>query len=111
MNDAVRFQAMPDGSQGGYGDPVLFFRTDIDPTVLFEAATSRLESALKLVDALAMMPRDAMVDVSHVAVGLSFLLSDANGMFDALHGLLLELKERREAMAPVTRISGEGGAL
>lgn len=110
MSDAIRFQAMAEGSQGSSGDPVLYFRTDIDPLDLFETATSRLDSALSLIDALATMPRGTMADVTAVADGLTYLLSDANGMLQEVYGLLRELQERREAMAPVSLLSGEGGA-
>lgn len=110
MNDAARFQAMADGSQGFSGDPVLYFRADVEPTDLFETATSRLDSALSLLDALANMPRGTMADVTQITDGLTYLLSDASGMLQEVHGLLRELNERREAMAPVTLFSREGGA-
>ncbi len=109
MSEAIRFRAMAGGSQGSSGDPVLYFRADIDPTDLFETAASRLDSALNLVDALASLPRGTMADITAVADGLTYLLSDANGMFQAVHGLLLELNERREAMAPVTLLGDKGG--
>lgn len=100
---------MPNDSQGGAAEPILFLRVDGRPIDLWEAATCRLDNARNLLDALiGSTTRNGAGELSAVAAAAAMLLADAYGMLEPIYPMLRELEQLREEMKPIQLIKPDG---
>lgn len=101
----INVKALPETSQTT--DTVLYFDADARPTELYECATSRMDAARNMLEALSssMEITDSRA-LPAVAVAAALLLSDASGMFASLYGVLREHESLiDEASAITARVS------